>query len=59
MPMATKDDRMMTYHEGLTTEKSHEPFITCLPRSSGKLKSLQLHYRSGYAINTLMDANFL
>ena len=45
IPMDTKCDRVVTYHEGRSPLKSHEPLITWSLTSCEKLKPLYLSYK--------------
>ena len=39
MPLATKHDKLVTYHEGLPPIKSHEPLITWCGKLRNKLNN--------------------
>ena len=48
VPMDTRLGRMVIYLEGLLPIQLRDTFVTWLPRSQGKIKSLYLHYHKAY-----------
>ena len=56
MPRATKLDKMVTYHDGVSPIKSHDLWSHRLSKSRDKLKT-HLHYHSAYGQQIWQDRN--
>ena len=58
MPMTTKLDRVVSYHQGLPTIKSYDSLITWSWEIMWQTKyKLYLHYHNAYGYQTWQDAN--